>query len=68
MKSLQNNQTLMNSYEKMGNIAKNMNPNFEQMAYNMNNLDQAMTNMQVNQKMMTEMMNQQSSSNDSMTD
>ncbi len=38
VKSMQNNQKIMNSVEKMGYLAKQMNPEFEKMAYTMNQM------------------------------
>jgi hypothetical protein len=39
MKSMQNNQQIMTSFQKMANlVGGSMNPNFEQMANNMQNL------------------------------
>jgi hypothetical protein len=52
LKTMQNNQQIMNSFNKMGQIANSMNPNFEQMAYNMNQFEEGMTKMTINQKMM----------------
>ena len=45
-----------------------MTPNFEKMAYSMNQFDENMTKMTVNQKMMEEMMGQQTLSTDPMAD
>ncbi len=36
LKTMQNNQQIMNSMEKMGYLANQMTPNFEKMAYTMN--------------------------------
>lgn len=52
LKTMQNNQQIMNSFNQVGHIANTMNPNFEQMAYNMNQFEEGMTKMTINQKMM----------------
>jgi hypothetical protein len=36
IKSMQNQQQIMGSFEKMGQIANQMTPNFEKMAYTIN--------------------------------
>jgi len=52
MKNMQNHMQIMNSMEKMGNLANQVTPNFEKMAYTMNQFDENMTKMTINQKMM----------------
>jgi hypothetical protein len=68
IKSMQNQQQIMGSFEKMGYLANQMTPNFEKMAYTMNSFEENMTKMTVNQKMMNEMMGQQTLSTDPMAD
>lgn len=52
----------------MGQIANLMNPNFEQMANTMSQFEESQTKMTINQKMMEELMNQQTLSSDTMAD
>jgi hypothetical protein len=59
MKTMQNNQQIMNSFQKMAAIVGNtMNVDFESMANNMQNLEKCMDEMTINTKMMEELMTQ----------
>jgi hypothetical protein len=56
---MQNNQQIMNSFQKMAAIVGNtMNVDFESMANNMQNLEKCMDEMTINTKMMEELMTQ----------
>lgn len=53
MKTMQNNQQIMSSFQKMAAIVGNtMNVDFEGMANNMQNLEKCMDEMMINTKMM----------------
>lgn len=52
IKTMQTNQQLMNTFDKMGQLAGQMNPNFEQMANSMSQFEENQTKMMINQKMM----------------
>ena len=61
MKTMQNNQAIMGSFEKMGmmlNTGAN-NPNFELMSNNLQNFEKTMDEMLINGKMMEELMSNQ---------
>ncbi len=59
MKTMQNNQQIMSSFQKMAAIVGNtMNVDFEGMANNMQNLQKCMDEMMINTKMMEELMTQ----------
>lgn len=58
----------MKNFNMMGQMANQMNPNFEQMANSMSQFEESQTKMMINQKMMEELMNQQTSSSDPMAD
>jgi hypothetical protein len=69
MKSMQNNEQIMTSFQKMGNlIGMNSNPNFEQMTTNMQQFEKCMDDMMINGKMMEEVMNQDNNAVDSTAD
>lgn len=59
MKTMQNNQQIMGSFQKMANIVgQTNNMDFESMANNMQNLEKCMDEMMINTKMMEELMSQ----------
>lgn len=59
MKTMQNNQQIMGSFQKMANIVgQTNNMDFESMANNMQNLEKCMDEMMINTKMMEELMTQ----------
>ncbi len=61
MKNMKNNETIMNSFQSMANAVGYVNnPNFEQMAGNMQQFEKTMDDMLINTKMMEELMNQNS--------
>ena len=58
MKTLQNNEAIMGSFNKMTNmLGYANNPNFEVMSNNLQNFEKTMDDMLINGKMMEEMMN-----------
>ena len=58
MKTLQNNEAIMGSFNKMTNmLGQANNPNFEVMGNNLQNFEKTMDEMLINGKMMEEMMN-----------
>jgi hypothetical protein len=69
MKSMQNNQAIMGSFEKMSNmIGLSNNPNFEVMSSNLQNFEKTMDEMLINGKMMEELMSNQNGIVDSTAD
>lgn len=52
LKTMQSNQQLMGTFNKMGQIANQFTPNFEQMANTMGQFEESQTKMIINQKMM----------------
>jgi len=53
MKTLQNNQTIMGSFEKMTTmLGYSNNPNFEMMSNNLQNFEKTMDDMLINGKLM----------------
>ena len=53
MKSMESNEQIMGSFQKMANIVgQNTNPNFENMANSMQNMEKCMDEMMINTKMM----------------
>ena len=58
MKSMENNEKVMNSFQQMAQIANYNNPNFEVMSNNMTNFEKCMDDILINGKMMEEMMSQ----------
>lgn len=61
MKTMQNNQAIMGSFEKMTTMLNygNNAPNFEVMSNNLQNFEKTMDEMLINGKMMEELMNNQ---------
>ena len=58
MKTLQNNEAIMGSFNKMtGMLGQANNPNFEVMSNNLQNFEKTMDDMLINGKMMGELMN-----------
>ena len=58
MKTLQNNEAIMGSFNQMTNMLGHANnPNFEVMGNNLQNFEKTMDDMLINGKMMEEMMN-----------
>lgn len=59
MKTMQNNEAIMGSFNKMTNMLQysNTNPNFESMSNNLQNFEKTMDEMLINGKMMEELMN-----------
>jgi charged multivesicular body protein 1 len=69
MKSMQNNQAIMGSFDKMTQMLNySNNPNFEMMSNNLQNFDKTMDEMLINGKMMDELMNNQNGIVDSTAD
>ena len=65
MKTLQNNEAIMGSFNKMTQmLGYSNNPNFEMMSNNLQNFEKTMDDMLINGKMMEELMN----SNNGMAD
>ena len=59
MKTLQNNEAIMGSFNKMTDmLGYANNPNFEVMSNNLQNIEKTMDDMMINGKMMEEMMSQ----------
>ena len=58
MKSMENNEKIMNSFQQMAQIAGYNNPNFEFMSTNLTNFEKCMDDILINSKMMEEMMSQ----------
>ena len=70
MKTMQNNQAIMGSFEQMGQMmsyASNT-PNFESMSNNLQKFEQTMDEMLINGKMMEELMNSQNGMTDNTAD
>ena len=66
MKTMQNNQAIMGSFEQMGQMmsyASNT-PNFESMSNNLQNFEKTMDEMLINGKMMEQLMNSQNGMTD----
>lgn len=59
MKTMQNNEAIMGSFNKMTQMLNysNTNPNFESMSNNLQNFEKTMDEMLINGKMMEELMN-----------
>ena len=58
MKTLQNNEAIMGSFNNMTNMLSHANnPNFEIMSGNLQNFEKTMDDMLINGKMMEELMN-----------
>ncbi len=70
MKTMQNNQAIMGSFEKMTTMLSygNNSPNFEVMSNNLQNFEKTMDEMLINGKMMEELMNNQNGIADSTAD
>lgn len=70
MKTMQNNQAIMGSFDKMSNMLAygNNSPNFEAMSNNLQNFEKTMDEMLINGKMMEELMNNQNGVVDSTAD
>lgn len=69
MKTLQNNQAIMGSFDKMTQmLGCSNNPNFELMSNNLQNFEKTMDDMLINGKMMEELMNSQNGVVDSTAD
>jgi hypothetical protein len=70
MKTMQNNQAIMGSFEKMTTMLNygNNSPNFEVMSNNLQNFEKTMDEMLINGKMMEELMNNQTGIVDSTAD
>jgi hypothetical protein len=69
MKSMQNNQAIMGSFDKMSAMLSYSNgPNFEAMSTNLQNFEKTMDEMLINGKMMEELMSSQSGVVDSTAD
>ena len=58
MKSMNSNEQVMGSFQKMAQIAGMNNPNFEAMSNNMGNFEKCMDDILINGKMMEELMAQ----------
>lgn len=69
MKTLQNNEAIMGSFNKMTNmLGYANNPNFEVMSGNLQNFEKTMDDMLINGKMMEELMNSNNGVVDSTAD
>lgn len=69
MKTMQNNQAIMGSFDKMTQmLGYSNNPNFELMSNNLQNFEKTMDEMLINGKMMEELMSNQNGIVDSTAD
>ena len=69
MKTMQNNEAIMGSFNKMtGMLGQANNPNFEVMSNNLQSFEKTMDEMMINGKMMEEMMNSTNGVADSTAD
>jgi charged multivesicular body protein 1 len=69
MKTMQNNQAIMGSFDKMTQmLGYSNNPNFEMMSNNLQNFEKTMDEMLINGKMMEELMSNQNGIVDSTAD
>lgn len=69
MKTLQNNEAIMGSFNQMTNmLGYANNPNFEVMSNNLQNFEKTMDDMLINGKMMEELMNSNNGMVDSTAD
>ena len=69
MKTMQNNEAIMGSFNNMtGMLSQANNPNFEMMSGNLQNFEKTMDEMMINGKMMEELMNSNNGVVDSTAD
>ena len=68
MKSMQNNQKIMDSFQQMAAFVNMNNPDFEAMSTNMSNLEKCMDDILINGKLMEQMMTQSNPTTDQTVD